>query len=72
MIEDILTPPEMQVAALIAEGYEYAEIARMLGKRRDTVRNQASSIYRKLGLADDPRRRPSILLTRLVMREQLE
>ena len=70
-IEDILTPPEMQVAALIADGYKYSEIAKMLGKRTQTVKNQSTGIYRKLGLQDD-KRRPSILLTRLVMREQME
>jgi len=72
MIEDILTGREMQVAALIAEGFEYAAIASMLGKKRETVRNQAGTIYRKLGLNIDPQRRPSILLTRLVMREQMD
>ena len=71
MIEDILTQRELQVAALISEGYEYTEIGRMLGTRPQTVKNQSTGIYRKLGLQDD-KRRPSILLTRLVMREQME
>jgi DNA-binding NarL/FixJ family response regulator len=70
MIEDNLTGRELQVAGLIAEGYEYTEIGRMLGTRPQTVKNQASTIYRKLNLHDG-KRRPSILLTRLVMREQM-
>ena len=71
MIEDVLTGREMQVAALIAEGYEFVEIGKMLGKSPQTVKNQAGDIYRKLGLID-PKRRPSILLTRMVMREQMD
>lgn len=70
MIEDILSPREMQVASLIAEGYEYVEIGRMLGTRPQTIKNQSCTIYKKLGLRD-PRRRPSILLTRMILREQL-
>jgi DNA-binding NarL/FixJ family response regulator len=70
-IEDKLTKREMQIAALIAEGYEYREIGRMLGRSPQTVKNQTGSIYSKLGLKD-PKRRPSILLTRMVVREQME
>jgi len=71
MIEDGLTQRELQVAALITEGYKYSEIGRMLGTSAQTVRNQSVTIYKKLGLTD-PKRRPSILLTRMVLREQME
>ncbi len=70
-IEDKLTKCELQVAALIAEGYDYHEIGRMLGKSNQTVKNQSAMIYRKLELRD-PKRRPSILLARMIVREQMQ
>ncbi len=70
-IEDKLTKREMQIAALIAEGFEYREIGRMLGRSHQTIKNQTGRIYDKLELRD-PKRRPSILLARLVLREQME
>ena len=44
-----LTPAELQVLGLLARGLHNAAIAVQLGKREKTVRNQVSSILRKLG-----------------------
>ena len=68
-VEDKLTKQEQQVAALIAEGYDYAEIGARVGLEAQSVKNRATKIYKKLGL-DLPGRRPSILLTRLIVKEQ--
>ncbi len=70
-IEDKLTKQEQQIAALIAEGYNYAEIGARVGLEAQSVKNRATKIYRKLGL-DSSGRRPSILLTRLIIREQMQ
>ena len=43
-----LTPREVEVVPLIAEGLQNKEIAQRLGLSEQTVRNHLSSIYRKL------------------------
>jgi DNA-binding CsgD family transcriptional regulator len=45
-----LTPRERDCALLAAEGLHNDEIAKKLGKSTITVRNQLTSIYRKLGI----------------------
>jgi DNA-binding CsgD family transcriptional regulator len=46
-----LTSREREVLSYLRLGYTNAEIARALGSAERTVRNQLSSIYRKLGVA---------------------
>lgn len=46
-----LTTSENAVLALVAQGLDNAAIAKMLGKREKTVRNQVSSIFSKLGVS---------------------
>lgn len=43
-----LTPRELQLLALLAEGHAYAEAADLLGVHENTVRNHIRSIYDKL------------------------
>lgn len=43
-----LTPRELQLLALLAEGHAYAEAADLLGVTENTVRNHIRSIYDKL------------------------
>ncbi len=45
-----LTPRERDCALLAAEGLHNLEIAQKLGKSIITVRNQLTSIYRKMGI----------------------
>src|SRR6202044_129395 len=45
-----LTRRERECALLAAEGLHNQDIAKKLGKSQITVRNQLSSIYRKLGI----------------------
>jgi len=45
-----LTPAEMAVLRLIATGMTNDQIARTLSKRPSTVKIQAGSIFRKLGV----------------------
>jgi DNA-binding CsgD family transcriptional regulator len=47
-----LTPAELRSATLAAQGMQYKEIARQLGLSPSTVRNQLSSAYRKLEVAN--------------------
>jgi DNA-binding CsgD family transcriptional regulator len=45
-----LTPAEAAVVAEVARGLSNAEIAGKLGKSVGTIKNQLSSVYRKLGV----------------------
>jgi len=45
-----LSKRERECALLAAEGLHNRDIAKQLGKSQITVRNQLSSIYRKLGI----------------------
>lgn len=45
-----LTPAEGEVVALVARGLSNREVAASLRKSETTVKNQLSSVYRKLGL----------------------
>lgn len=45
-----LTPSEAMVVAELAKGLSNREIAIVLGKSLGTVKNQLSSVYRKLGV----------------------
>ncbi|CAN7488643.1 LuxR C-terminal-related transcriptional regulator [Massilia sp. LjRoot122] len=47
-----LTPAELRSATLAARGLQYKEIAKQLGLSPSTVRNQLSSAYRKLDVAN--------------------
>jgi DNA-binding NarL/FixJ family response regulator len=47
-----LTPREREIFALIATGYDNAQISRQLHLAEHTVRNHVSSIYSKLGVQD--------------------
>ena len=60
----LLSPTEMLMAAMIAEGMTLREIAGQLGKARSTIKTQLSVIYGKLGLgqASDGARDPRVRL----------
>lgn len=47
-MDQALTPRELQLLALLAEGHGYAEAAELLGISENTVRNYIRSIYEKL------------------------
>jgi DNA-binding NarL/FixJ family response regulator len=49
---DQLTPRELQILTELARGYSNIRIARHLSLSEKTVRNQLSSVFRKLGVAD--------------------
>ncbi len=52
---EALTPRELEVLRLIASGASNREIAGALGTAEATVKNQASSIFAKLGVRDRTR-----------------
>jgi len=54
-IADALTKRELEVLRLIATGWSNKEIADALGTAEATVKNQASSIFNKLGVRDRTR-----------------
>jgi DNA-binding NarL/FixJ family response regulator len=54
-ITDPLTKRELEVLRLIATGWSNKEIADALGTAEATVKNQASSIFSKLGVRDRTR-----------------
>ena len=45
-----LTPREREIVRILASGATNREIAGRLGLREQTIKNQLSTIYRKLGL----------------------
>ncbi|HEY6351454.1 MAG TPA: LuxR C-terminal-related transcriptional regulator [Candidatus Angelobacter sp.] len=45
-----LTPAQSRIAALVAEAYPNREIARKLNVKEQTIRNELSRIFRKLGV----------------------
>jgi DNA-binding NarL/FixJ family response regulator len=47
-----LTPKELQIVALIAEGSKNKEIASQLGTKEQVVKNYLRSIYDKTGVSD--------------------
>ena len=47
-----LTPGQMEVLKLIAEGYDYTEIAKEIHKSFSTVRHHASMAYQTLDARD--------------------
>ncbi|SEF70033.1 DNA-binding response regulator, NarL/FixJ family, contains REC and HTH domains [Bryocella elongata] len=47
-----LTPKELQIVALIAEGYKNKGIADLLGTKEQVVKNYLRSIYDKTGVSD--------------------
>ncbi|HEY0358321.1 MAG TPA: response regulator transcription factor [Mycobacteriales bacterium] len=49
---DRLTPRELEILTLLAAAETNARIARQLGLREKTVRNQLTSVFTKLGVAD--------------------
>lgn len=49
-VEHGLTPRQVQVLLLIAEGRSNKEIARQLGITVGAVKNRASALYRSVGL----------------------
>lgn len=46
-----LSPAECEVVARVARGFSNREIAHALSKSEGTVKNQLSSVYRKLGIS---------------------
>ena len=50
--KDLLTPRELEVLCLVAEGLANAEVARCLWISVPTVKYHLSSIYEKLGVAN--------------------
>jgi DNA-binding CsgD family transcriptional regulator len=49
---DALTPSELRVARLVAEGATNREVAQTLWISRKTVETHLAAIYRKLGVND--------------------
>ena len=49
---DRLTPRELEILTLLAAAETNVRIARQLGLREKTVRNQLTSVFTKLGVAD--------------------
>jgi two-component system nitrate/nitrite response regulator NarL len=49
---DQLTPRELEILTLLAAAETNARIARQLGLQEKTVRNQLTSVFTKLGVAD--------------------
>lgn len=49
-VEDVLTPRERQVLALLCRGLTYADVARVLGIGLGTVQSYVKVIYAKLGV----------------------
>jgi len=47
-----LTPREIEVLDLIAQGFPLKEVASHLGIAHQTVKNYASNIYAKIGVLD--------------------
>ncbi|MEO6924029.1 MAG: response regulator transcription factor [Bryocella sp.] len=47
-----LTPKEVQIVALVGEGYKNREIAERLGTKEQVVKNYLRSIYDKTGVSD--------------------
>ena len=48
---DVLTPRELQIAVLIAQGFESKAIGRRLGISHSTVGTHRARVYAKLGVA---------------------
>lgn len=57
----LLTPQQMRIASMVAEGLASTEIAAELGIARNTVKMHLSAIYRRLGL-DHPSLVPHVRL----------
>jgi DNA-binding CsgD family transcriptional regulator len=51
-VEAVLSPRELEILTLVAEGYMNKEISRTLGISQATVRNHVSRILRKLEVHD--------------------
>ena len=66
MTHEPLTPRELEVAALLADGLAYREIAARLGCRPATVENHVRHIRAKLGMN---RCRIAVWVTERRMRE---
>lgn len=47
-----LTPTELRIASLAAQGMQYKEIAKQTGAAPATIRNHLHAVYRKLGVAN--------------------
>lgn len=45
-----LTPKELEVLALFAEGYSLAEIGRLTYRSRATIKNHCANVHRRLGV----------------------
>jgi DNA-binding CsgD family transcriptional regulator len=50
-----LTPAEIRVALVLADGFSYAEIARRLSISRHTVHTHIKEIHQKLGVPSNGR-----------------
>ncbi len=53
-VRDRLTPKEMQIVALIAQGWKNKEIALQLGTKEQVIKNYLRSIYDKTGVSRPP------------------
>jgi DNA-binding NarL/FixJ family response regulator len=51
-VRDRLTPREMKIVALVAQGCKHKEIGLLLGTSEQVVKNYLSSIYDKTGVSD--------------------
>jgi DNA-binding NarL/FixJ family response regulator len=52
MVLQRLTPKELQIVALVAEGCKNKDIATQLGTKEQVVKNYLCSIYDKTGVSD--------------------
>jgi DNA-binding NarL/FixJ family response regulator len=51
-VRDRLTPKEMQIVALIVQGFKNKEIARQLGTTEQVIKNYLRNVYDKTGVSD--------------------
>jgi DNA-binding NarL/FixJ family response regulator len=51
-VRDRLTPKEIQIVALLVQGYKNREIATQLGTKEQVIKNYLRSIYDKTGVSD--------------------
>jgi DNA-binding NarL/FixJ family response regulator len=52
MVLQRLTPKELQIVALVAEGCKNKDIANQLGTKEQVIKNYLCSIYDKTGVSD--------------------
>lgn len=57
----LLTPHEMRIASMVAQGMADKDIASALGNSESTIRTHIHNIYRKTGIAHTGKNRRVVL-----------